>query len=72
MLSINNVLGYIENDDEYYSTIKNLPRIIKPDGYLITDTTHDQLFKELGLDNSLKKKLVSVFIKKLQNSFYSY
>ena len=63
MLSINNVLGYIENDDEYYSTIKNLPRIIKPDGYLITDTTQDQLFKELGLDNSLKKISFGIYKK---------
>ena len=63
VLSINNVLGYIENDDEYYSTIKNLPRIIKPDGYLITDTTHAQLFKELGLDNSLKKISFGIYKK---------
>ena len=55
VLSINNVLGYIENDDEYYYTIKNLPRIMKPEGYLITDTAKDQLFKKLGLDKSLKK-----------------
>lgn len=63
VLSINNVLGYIENDDEYYSTIKNLPRIIKPDGYLITDTMYDQLFKELGLDNSLKKISFGIYKK---------
>lgn len=30
VLSMNNVLGYIEDDDEYYSTIKNMPKIVKP------------------------------------------
>ena len=49
-ISINNVLGYITNDDEYYETIRNLPRIVKPEGYIITDDMCEHEFKKLGIN----------------------
>ncbi len=49
-ISINNVLGYITNDDEYYETIRNLPRIVKPEGYIIADDMCEHEFKKLGIN----------------------
>ena len=57
VVSVNNVVGYINDDEEYYKTLKNLHRIIKPNGYIITDfefldeyaTANDRNdFKQIG------------------------
>lgn len=63
VLSINNVLGYIEDDDEYYSTIKNMPRIVKPNGFIITDTICENLFQKVGVDKMLTKISDGIFKK---------
>ena len=63
VLSMNNVLGYIENDDEYYSTIKNMPRIVKPNGFIITDTICENLFQKVGVDKMLTKISAGIFKK---------
>lgn len=63
VLSMNNVLGYIEDDDEYYSTIKNMPRIVKPDGFIITDTICENLFQKVGVDKMLTKISAGIFKK---------
>ena len=64
VLSMNNVLGYIENDDEFYSTIKNMPRIVKPNGFIITDTMCDKLFQKVGVDKALTPISDGIFKKK--------
>ena len=57
VVSVNNVIDYINDDEEYYKTLKNLHRIIKPNGYIITDlefldeyaTVNDRNdFKQIG------------------------
>lgn len=63
VLSMNNVLGYIEDDDEYYSTIKNMPRIVKPNGFIITDTICENLFQKVGVDKMLTKISAGIFKK---------
>lgn len=63
VLSMNNVLGYIEDDDEYYSTIKNMPRIVKPNGFIITDTICENLFQKVGVDKMLTKISDGIFKK---------
>lgn len=63
VLSMNNVLGYIEDDDEYYSTIKNMPRIVKPNGFIITDTICENLFQKVGVDKILTKISAGIFKK---------
>lgn len=63
VLSMNNVLGYIEDDDEYYSTIKNMPRIVKPNGFIITDTICENLFQKVGVDKMLAKISAGIFKK---------
>lgn len=63
ILSMNNVLGYIEDDDEYYSTIKNMPRIVKPNGFIITDTICENLFQKVGVDKMLTKISDGIFKK---------
>lgn len=63
VLSMNNVLGYIEDDDEYYSTIKNMPKIVKPNGFIITDTICENLFQEVGVDKMLTKISDGIFKK---------
>lgn len=63
VLSMNNVLGYIEDDDEYYSTIKNMPRIVKPNGFIITDTICENLFQKVGVDKMLTKINAGIFKK---------
>ena len=63
VLSMNNVLGYIEDDDEYYSTIKNMPRIVKPNGFIITDTICENSFQKVGVDKMLTKISAGIFKK---------
>ena len=63
VLSMNNVLGYIEDDDEYYSTIKNMPRIVKPNGFIITDTICENLFQKVGVDKMLTQISAGIFKK---------
>lgn len=63
VLSMNNVLGYIEDDDEYYSTIKNMPRIVKPNGFIITDTICENLFQKVGVNKMLTKISDGIFKK---------
>lgn len=63
VLSMNNVLGYIEDDDEYYNTIKNMPRIVKPNGFIITDTICENLFQKVGVDKMLTKISAGIFKK---------
>lgn len=63
VLSMNNVLGYIEDDDEYYSTIKNMPRIVKPNGFIITDTICENLFQKVGVDKMLTQISDGIFKK---------
>lgn len=63
VLSMNNVLGYIEDDDEYYSTIKNMPRIVKPNGFIITDIICENLFQKVGVDKMLTKISAGIFKK---------
>ena len=63
VLSMNNVLGYIEDDDEYYSTIKNMPRIVKLNGFIITDTICENLFQKVGVDKMLTKISAGIFKK---------
>lgn len=63
VLSMNNVLGYIEDDDEYYSTIKNMPRIVKSNGFIITDTICENLFQKVGVDKMLTKISAGIFKK---------
>lgn len=63
VLSMNNVLGYIEDDGEYYSTIKNMPRIVKPNGFIITDTICENLFQKVGVDKMLTKISDGIFKK---------
>lgn len=63
VLSMNNVLGYIEDDDEYYSTIKNMQRFVKPNGFIITDTICENLFQKVGVDKMLTKISAGIFKK---------
>ena len=50
-------------DDEYYSTIKNMPRIVKPNGFIITDTICENLFQKVGVDKMLTKISDGIFKK---------
>ena len=50
-------------DDEYYSTIKNMPRIVKPNGFIITDTICENLFQKVGVDKMLTKISAGIFKK---------
>lgn len=49
--------------DEYYSTIKNMPRIVKPNGFIITDTICENLFQKVGVDKMLTKISAGIFKK---------
>ena len=57
------MLANIEDDDEYYSTIKNMPRIVKPNGFIITDTICENLFQKVGVNKMLTKISDGIFKK---------
>lgn len=50
-------------DDEYYSTIKNMQRFVKPNGFIITDTVCENLFQKVGVDKMLTKISAGIFKK---------
>lgn len=63
VVSVNNVVGYINNDDEYFKTLKNLHRIIKPNGYIITDADFLQEYALLGDKNDFATVGIGIFQK---------
>ena len=63
VVSVNNVVGYINDDEEYYKTLKNLHRIIKPNGYIITDYEFLDEYIQVGDKNDFKEIGFGIFEK---------
>ena len=55
VISINNTLGYIKNDDERYSAIQNVLRKLKMDGTFVTDPFRDFWLKKAGVIDSFRE-----------------
>lgn len=67
VVSINNVLVYIDNDDEYFKTLKNLHRIIKPGGTIITDANFLEEYSQVGNKNEFITLGTGIFQKCKKN-----
>ena len=63
VVSVNNVIGYINDDEEYYKTLKNLHRIIKPNGYIITDLEFLDEYAKVSDRNDFKQVGYGIFQK---------
>ena len=63
VVSVNNVIGYINDDEEYYKTLKNLHRIIKPNGYIITDLEFLDEYATVNDRNDFKQISYGIFQK---------
>ena len=50
IISVNNTLGYILDFQEVIGVLKNIYRILKPDGIFITDLNHDSYKKIFSAD----------------------
>lgn len=66
IISANNVLPYIESDREFIQTLKNIKRVLKPNGYFITDPyEYPQWVKDTGVLDNLTKRNKGIYQKTL-------
>lgn len=65
IVSANNVLPYIISNEEIINTIKNIKRVLKPNGYFITDP-YEQAYwlKDTGVLDSFKEIYKGIYRKK--------
>lgn len=64
IISANNTLGYILDDAEYVDTHRHIVRILKPNGYFITDPYgFEQKIIESGVMNNMKEVYKGIYKK---------
>lgn len=64
IISLNNILYYIEDIEDRNNALRHIERVLKPNGVLITDFFKTYV-KDAGLSNSIKEtELLGIYIKK--------